>query len=106
MPPFNSEERSMYQRWFRKVAKYVGVLPTSFVLDGVKHISTFPVNGGWLADIYQGLYKKRKVAIKIIHTPIIAKNRRKVQKVLSSFPSNYRMFNADASIRWPCVKLS
>jgi hypothetical protein len=82
MPPFNSGELRTCQTWVRKVAKYVPPVP--LVLSGVKQIGEHAVGRGGFADTYQGTYKNREVAIKVIRTFITEEDRKRVQKVLSS----------------------
>jgi hypothetical protein len=85
------DEVSLCQQWVRKVAKYVGVLPSSFVLDGVKKSCDLAVNGGGFADVYEGTYQKQKVAIKVIRVFLTGENRKRIHRVSTSFPNLYSL---------------
>jgi len=60
-------ERSDCLSWIRKIAKGLNVVPTSFVLHGVKKIREEPSVAGNFGDIYMGLYKEQKVVLKVPH---------------------------------------
>lgn len=77
---FTGEEVSICQRWVRKIAKRVGVLPISFELDGVYKTNENAVSGGGFADIYLGRHLERTVAIKVIRTSTTTEETERVHK--------------------------
>jgi hypothetical protein len=62
-------QRNRYIAVLRKLCGLAAILPTSYTLtDGLKKTGKFPKAGGWFADVWEGTYKGRKVAIKILRT--------------------------------------
>jgi hypothetical protein len=71
----------MCQSWIRKITRQTGVLPNSFVLRGVTKSTEHPVSGGGFADIYQGSYKGREVALKVLRVFVTEENRKRIHRV-------------------------
>jgi hypothetical protein len=62
-------QRQKYSAVLRKLCGHAAILPTSHTLtDGLKKSGEFAKAGGGFAEVWEGTYRGRKVAIKALRT--------------------------------------
>jgi hypothetical protein len=88
-PGLHNKQRAIFLVTLKKLCGACCLLPDSHeISDGLEIISASPVAGGGFADVYQGTYKGRPVAIKTLRTTVIEKDGlARIKKVQSTeFP--------------------